>query len=277
MKFGRLCFLPLVACLCLAASAQSDAKDYSAIDGNWHLTGEDTPSQYPYLAIAMGVHGNTIYGQGDIHMQCGRGATTAVEFSVTGQIAADGSFLLTGTWPQFRLAIRGKVPAAGASTWAASVTCGGLASVGDGTKRSCEGPSGGFAATLIPPLDGTYAGTVSGKGLDAPITVSATIAQGEFTSGKRSASEPETYYTPLRATITVNGLPEPLTGEAIAWPNSRIVADSVFLTFHLEDGSNLSLGGYFTDSSRTTLQVTISLSGGGKNPQVQGSGKLILQ
>ena len=134
----------------------------------------------------MGVVGNRIYGSGDVFVLCSNGdGNGAFPMSFTGSIAADGKFTLTnGSQSSIPATIQGQVPSVDSSnpnsvTWPGTYT---LAATG------CNpGPSGNFTATLYPPLEGTYAGTISGPNSSSgqsssptALQLTAQISQGAF-------------------------------------------------------------------------------------------------
>jgi hypothetical protein len=278
MRAGKLfLLLLLLSSLSLFSFAQDKHQPYAALNGNWLLAGSEDPTQFPFLALAMGVSGNMVYGEGNLQVNCSSKGGMSISFFSTGQIASDGSFLLTASSSLSQIVIRGKVPAEGASAWSGSYSASNLTIRSTDPSKSCADVSGDFEATLYPPLDGTYAGTITGKGLAPGISVSAAITQGAFTSGRRSESGPVYFYTPLSATITVSGLSSHLSVTIPVSPDTRIAGDTVLLTYSMDDGSVLMLAGSFTDSSQSALQVNFTISGNGKLGEVKGSGKLTRQ
>ena len=88
----------------LSSCVQPPLKSYAAIDGNWHIAGEGgaagfPPQQSPLLTFAIGVIGNSIYANGDVGVNCTNGGAIGGaiggSMSLTGQIASDGTFLLS--------------------------------------------------------------------------------------------------------------------------------------------------------------------------------------
>jgi hypothetical protein len=103
MRVRRLSFLPvLLPLLCLASFAQDAPERYSALNGNWHLTGGwEIPLQSPRLTLSMGVDGDKIYGKGDFQMNCpDNHSGLGMSFEAQGEIASDGSFVLNVNGPE---------------------------------------------------------------------------------------------------------------------------------------------------------------------------------
>jgi len=288
---AKMIYVPFVffSCLCLANSAQDAPKDYSALKGNWHLTGgwEET-QQEPRLTLSMGVDGNKIYGDGDLQVPgCG------LSFSVIGQIASDGTFVLSipkptraqaedSTFPS--LSISGGVPAQGSMEWTGSFTASSMGNV------KCPKLSGDFVASQLPQLDGTYSGTipshVGGSATGTSLNISVNMKQGIFTSTDEGEfSLPElspaarmSHYLPLTGTITVSGFTDlpskEITASAIADHHSRMQGDQFILYFRLEGGSTMMLTGSMTDSSERAVRALLSYRD--KNPDTTVGGMGIL-
>jgi hypothetical protein len=217
--------------------------------------------QSPLLTFAMGVNGNTVYAKGNIGVNCSGGSVgMGGGLSLTGQIASDGTFLLTNAaepLDSIQVAIQGKVPAEGSTTWAGSFTVTNAL-----TETSCNvNVTSNFVATPYSPLNGTYAGTITGPKFGSGITVTTQITQEAFTSAAVGPLSVPSFFTPLSATMTVKGSPSLTSGtttasQVPAW-SSSITGDAFLLTFLMNDGSTLVLSGWFTDSSESTLQVMV--------------------
>jgi hypothetical protein len=284
MQSGKLLFLPLLLMsIGLTSCGRIIQASYAALDGNWHIAGEQgnqilPPLQSPLLTFAIGGSGDTVYANGNVGVICSSGSSAiggGVE--LTGQIASDGTFLLSNSaFPldSIQITIQGKVPAPGSTTWSGSYT------VTNGpTAIGCSfNLSGDFVASLYPPLDGTYSGTITGQGLGSGITVTTQITQGTFTSITLSPSARTIYFIPLTATITVSGSSSYTTGTTTASQllpgSSSIGGNSFALTFLMNNGSTLTLSGWFSDPSESTLQIEGPLSSSGS---VFGSGTLTRQ
>ena len=289
MRTNLVC-VPFVffSCLCLASPAQDAPEDYSALNGSWYLAGGwEAPQQDPRLTLSMAVDGNKVYGDGDLQVPgCG------LSFSVIGQIASDGTFVLNlqkpvgdraddNTFPS--LSISGKVPAQGSTEWAGSFN---TSSMGNG---ECPRPSGEFVASQLPQLEGNYSGTIPsfvGSAPGTPLSISVNMTQGISTStDEGESSSPEvspaarvSHYVPLRGTITISGFTDvpsqDITLTAVEDHNSRMQGDEFILFFRLEDGSLMMLAGSKTDSSGQTVLASISYFGKDQGLLVSGMGNL---
>jgi len=264
MQAGKLFLAPLLfSSLCLTSCVQSAPKSYAGINGNWHIAGKEGVTQLPLvqsplLTFAMGVNGKTIYASGNVGVNCSNGGAAIGGVSpVTGQIASDGTFLLSNSaepLDTIQLTIRGKVPADGATTWTGSYTI-----VNAVPSTGCVfNDSSDFVATAYPPLNGAYSGMITGPGFESGISVTTQITQGAFTSAALPRSSALVYYTPLSGTIAITGSPTLKTGTTSAnqvpW-SSSISGNGFILNFVMNDGSTLALSGWFTDSSESTIQV----------------------
>jgi hypothetical protein len=130
------------------------------------------------------------------------------------------------------------------------------------TKKCSPTVSGDFVATQLPPLKGTYSGTLLLRDRSS-VTVTVDIDQGELVTFE---SEPDHVRgeVPLNATITVNGSiypTETLTADASHDSSSRIEGDGFLLVFPLDKGAKVLLGGEYTDASENKLRVLLSYPG----------------
>ena len=264
----------------LTSCVQPSLKSYAAIDGNWHIAGTEgtfgvLPAQSPLLTFAIGMIGNNIYASGDAGVNCSNGGAIGGSMSLAGQIASDGTFLLSNSavpLDSIQIAIKGTIPAEGATTWSGSYTVTNAAS-----ETSCSfNVSSDFVADLYPSLSGTYSGTLTGSGLGSGITVTTQITQGAFTSAVVSPTVSPTFFTPLSATITVSGPPSlssgTTTSSQIPVESNRVTGDLFALTYLMNDGSKLDLSGSITDSAGTSLKVIATPFSG-----INGSGILTRQ
>ena len=292
MRTNMVCVpFALFSCLCLASPAQGAPEDYSVLNGNWYLTGGwEAPQQEPRLTLSIGVDGSRVFGDGDLQVPgCG------LSFSVIGQIASDGTFVLNlqkpvgvgaenSTFPS--LTISGRVPGQGSTEWPGSFN---TSSMGN---EECPEPSGEFVASQLPPLEGTYSGTIPffvGSGPSAPLSISVIMSQGISASmDERASSSPEmssasrvSHYVPLRGTITISGFTDDpskdITLSAVEDRNSRMQGDEFILYFRLEDGSLMMLTGSRTDPSGLTVLASCSYFGKDRELIVSGMGNLTRQ
>jgi len=283
MRSGKLLLLPLLlSSLFLASCNQSNYQASSPLNGNWQIAGTAFFQPYPLLTLALVVSGNTVYGSGDVGVNCASGgAGLGGSLSVTGQIGSDGTFVLANSdapADTIQVTIQGKVPAAGSKSWAGSFTITNLA-----TSNLCTfDVSSDFVATAYPPLDGSYEGTLAGQnvGSGSGITAATQITQGAVTSFSRPSPLAPIYYIPLSAFITVSGSPCFTSGTSkpptIDFLNS-ISGNSFQLSYTMNDGSTLLVSGWFTDSSESTLQLEVATVIGGQCQGASYSGTLTRQ
>jgi hypothetical protein len=264
----------------LTSCVEPPLKSYAAIDGNWHIAGTEgtygfLPVQSPLLTFAIGVIGNNINASGDVGVNCLNGGAIGGSMSLTGQIASDGTFLLSNSavpLDSIQITIKGTIPAEGATTWSGSYTVTNAAS-----ETSCSfNASSDFVADLYPSLSETYSGTLTGSGLGSGITVTTQITQGAFTSASLVPSLPLMFFTPLSATITVSGSSNLTSGTTtssqIPVASNRVTGDLFALTYLMNDGSKLNLSGWITDSAGTSLHVVATPFSG-----INGAGILTRQ
>jgi hypothetical protein len=286
MRARRLFLLSLLlSCLSLTSCVQPLAKSYAALEGNWHITGGQNSAQYPLLALAIVVNGDLVYGSGTVGVNCANnGSSFSVigsGFSFTGQIASDGTFLLTNSsLDGAQIAIKGGVPGVGSTTWAGSFTI-----TNAPTATSCIfDVSSDFIATAYPPLKGKYTGTITGPGLGSAITISTQVSQGalSLTPIPSQSSLVISSYIPLSATVAVDGSPCFTTGTTAPTTASQtttgtVNGDSFLLSYLMNDGSNLQILGWLTDTSESTLHLQLTEVIGGNCSGENGVGTLTLQ
>jgi hypothetical protein len=233
----------------------------------------------------MGVNGNNVYGYGDFQEEgCG------VSFGVTGQVAADGTFVLsipkpTGAGAEYRrfpsLTILGKVPAPGSTEWTGSFIIDFMGHAG------CPNSTAAFVASQLLPLNGTYSGTigldVGGSAIVTPLNISVSMTEGIFTSRDEGAlpvapADRMYHYLPLTGRMTITGvtwLPSrDIAIDATADHSSRMQGDTFILSFRLEDGSRMLLTGEPTDSSERTFVASFRYFEKDGKIKVSGMGKL---
>jgi hypothetical protein len=287
MRARRLFLLsPLLSCLSLTCCVQPLAKSYAALNGNWHIAGGPNSSQYPLLALTIVVNGDLVYGSGTVGVNCANSGSSfsliGSGFSFTGQIASDGTFLLTNSsLDGAQIAIKGEVPRVGSTTWAGSFTI-----TNAPTATSCSfDVSSNFLATAYPPLNGKYTGTITGPGLGSAITISTQVSQGALsqTPVPGGPSYALSSYIPLSATTTVSGSSCFATGTSAqatatsTLPPSTLNGDLFLLSYVMNDGSNFQILGWLSDPSESTLQVQVAEVVGGNCNGENGNGVLTLQ
>jgi hypothetical protein len=266
----------LFSCLFVTSCNESNYQPVSPLNGNWHIAGTAFFQPYPLLTLALIVSGNTVYGNGDVGVNCSSGGWgIGGSLGVKGQIAADGTFLLTNAFSgdSIHVAIQGKVPAEGSESWAGSFTITNSAS-----QTLCTfDVSSDFVATAYPPLDGRYDGTLAGQSLGSGITAATQITQSAGTSFPRRSPLAPIYYIPLSATIAVSGSPCFTSGKTSNAPLNSIGGNTFELNYTMNDGSTLLVNGSFSDPSESSLQLDVATVIGGKCNGAYYSGTLTRQ
>jgi len=297
MKISRKSLLLLfLSGFCIASLSQNAHNSYSALNGIWHITGARNPSQnqYPFLALSLAVHGDTIDGNGHLALKCSnRSASEGSSVSVTGKITEDGSFLLTSAKIDSSIgqnvAIRGRVPVEGAATWAGTLNI-----EYANTPSNCDFRlSSDFVATAYPALSGMYTGAINGPDLGRGLTISLQLSQREIAiddpfhaeefsrPDEPSSLEEQSYYTPIDATIAVDGKrtfhAEEVAAVARVGGTDRVEGDGFSLWFPLENGVVVVLNGFYTDIGGSTLHVAYFTQVNGRYTNEKGSGILTRQ
>jgi hypothetical protein len=287
--------LVLAFTACGGTPAAPKAQDYSAIEGNWHLTGQgsfpDNLSQAPVLTLAIGRSGNTIHATGYTIVPCSQSATwlggqlKGVGQPISGDIAVDGTFLLTNAsdpLSPIQFAIHGNAAPTGSSSWSGTYT---LSNAPSSLLRCDFNLSGIFTATAYPPFHGTYSGTITGTGFESGTPITLQVAQGEPTivpggqllfSGLTFLTR---FYIPLSGTITVSGSPCFTTGTFASDGNSTLAGNRFTILATMNTGTPVFLTGLFSDQSETTLasvQLDV-MDARGSCANAFGNGSLVLQ
>jgi hypothetical protein len=237
----------------------------SPLDGNWHFAGDRQKKQYPLISMHLHVEGTQISGHGEIETRClnaplsGGGGSA----SVTGEIAADGTFTLATPAPSRasnQVTIEGRVPVAGAASWTGSYTLQHSSSPTCTMEQAAE-----FTAVPLAPMNGTFAGgaTMMYQALPAPeyrgpmtahVDFTIEVAQGAMLSHTRRVG-PALFYLPLTASITVKG--SPCFKKGLAEPSlySILEGEMAHLRFAMEDGSELTMVTAFTDAGESAISI----------------------
>jgi hypothetical protein len=178
-------------------------------------------------------------------------------FYLNGPVKSDGSFLLSIQQIDIPFSISGTAPSGGANTWTGTYS---IASSADCTVNE----NASFTATVLPQYDGIYSGTLKASGAQthtAQIAFTSTFTQGAATSVMNKNGS-VAYYLPLTAVVGVSGLPCFTRGSAVAGFNSSVEGEAFQDTEMLDDGSQLFFWGTFSDPSGSSLDMTLSVSGG---------------
>lgn len=254
----------------------------SNISGNWHIVGAHSMSQFPLVAFAVGVSGNTVYGNGDIGVNCSQGSSAlgasaiAASVAVTGQVASDGSFQMSNAAEPsdtIQISIEGTLPKDGATTWNGHFTLANAAS-----QTGCLfSYSEDFTATSYSPLTGTYSGTITGPKLTSGLNITISVSQGQPTISTNVPLSNLGVTIPLSGSVNVTGSSCYSSTTAAAAAASSIAGDGFGLIFPMDDGSTLTVQGWFADPTESTWQVQTTHTAMGACSVEAGSGTLTRQ
>lgn len=170
----------LTLCLCCNGCGGGSHLNPQTIEGNWNIAGirgtsSSSVTYSDYLSLAIMVSGNTVYGSGDIGINCpNNGFSVGGSLLVSGLMKSDGTFILTNgsVADSIQVKIDGKVPPRGATSWSGKLSL---------TMASCPLESTQvFVATPLPVLSGTYAGIIGGLMKAPDAQVSMQVAQGDL-------------------------------------------------------------------------------------------------
>ncbi len=256
------------------------------LNGNWLLAGTLPVFGPPGIsgfgiAAAFNVVGDQITGGLTGAQQCGNIGSSVTLGTVTGTVAADGSFTLqtparpTGPSP-LTVTITGKVPSAPGAGWSGRYT------ITEPSANTCPLPTtGAVAATAIPLLSGTYQGTASflpsssggtvnfgnlPSGTATPVSV--TLQQQNQASANTAPQFGALYI--VSGTIAVQDFPcasagavggtIPVTGSLLS---GSVIGNSFSANFQMSDGSTLVTAGSIAalDSSKIEVELHTRTAG----------------
>ncbi|MBB5343395.1 hypothetical protein HDF10_001370 [Edaphobacter lichenicola] len=250
------------------------------LDGNWQLAGSRSAKQFPQLSMSLLVNGSQILAAGSMDTQCtGSFFTAGGGFSLAGTIAGDGTFQLTDAFPPpstpplpglVHISIQGRVPRQGDLSWTGSYTLS-----NGGTNSTCGvNQAGSFQAVSLPPVSGTYVGSVSGNASSSKVSIQ--IAQQPAV--ERTTPTHSTFYVPLNGTITIQNAACSMQGKTSS-PSflSLLSGDQLILQFTMDDGSTVLGLGYLNDASETEIILNALGTVEGKCHGVFQSGTLTKQ
>jgi len=218
------------------------------LNGNWNLAGNRALLQFPLLSLSLIVNGSQITANGDEGVQCSnRLGGVGGSFSLTGQLASDGTFVLAESPVDannsIQVAVTGTAPTAGSNTWAGTYSFTDLA----GYTSCLVNQSGPLVAAPLSPFTGTYAGILtSSSGNDAVISLAVT-------QGGPTTTPSGSYYLPVTVNATVSGSLCFTSGTTSTSSISKIQGDQASLSLTMTDGSLVLINATFADPSESTL------------------------
>jgi hypothetical protein len=270
----RILIFPLILGLCCLSKAQDDTRSDVSLNGLWNLLGRWDAQ--PYLTMALAVHEGVVYGEAHFGVTCSnRNSGEGISFYLKGNIAEDGSFLLTTDRPSsdfIEAEIKGKVPAGGATSWPGNLRIRNPAAKPNCTFEYAQD----FIAKSYPSLTGVFKGTIGGKSLGTGLTVTLRLRQGNVSTDPNFHGAELRYFTALSATMVVSGYRIYTATADLTLPHSlgtdRVLQDGFLLEFPTDDGPTVTLTGRYDDLTGTVLGVNYFTSGNGG-----GGGKLTRQ
>jgi len=260
MRASRLLWVLAILLLSCFVCAQ----DYTAIRGNWHLTGSWDPSSSmsPRLALSIGVEGDEVFAMGGISVSCPNRVGVGAALSPRGRIAADGTFLLKGG----DITVSGRVPDPGSEHWA------GHYQFSASTAKGQCSAEGDFVATKLPALNGVYSGTLHLLDHSGDVTVTIEVSQGEL------LRLDYLYWLPVQATMQLSGsgeFPSEELKTAKFPPENKdeaakagqtgicchIDGDHFIMVLAASSGEQMMLGASFVDATEQSLRVSLENMG----------------
>jgi hypothetical protein len=260
----------LIGCGTSGTPTSPAVPNTAALSGNWVLAGTTRFASNPYLTAAVIVSGSEIAAEGEFTVPCSNapGSSVGGSFTLTGQIASDGTFQLSEfSFPgapnasSIQLSINGSAPSGATTNWTGTYSFTDLA----GYTSCIVNLTAPFTATALAPINATYAGTLTaapGSTTLGSVAVSTTIAQGAGTSLPGPLGIVD-FYLPLSGTITVAGSPCFTRGTSNVSSINQIEGDFAILDFTMDDGSQVLLSGFVAIPGEASFPTAILLVSGG--------------
>jgi hypothetical protein len=239
------------------------------INHNWLLTGSlpvlgttvPGTGEQLNLAVTLSTNGTQLSGFGTYTENCA-GLTGAAGFPISGSIDSTGVFTATAGEqnPGVSLSFTGTAPTKSEGTWSGTYTY---------VNPGCSTPiSGKYTATALGTLTGTYTGSTSlaptySPLIGTPVTITVQLQQGTVVPPPNGTNE---YYPyALTGTISVSGASCFHTGTfaSVDMYDTDIAGNNFTLVFNMDDGSQYTMGGQFTDIAANTLYFGESRAIGG--------------
>jgi hypothetical protein len=251
----------LAGCGTVAGMNGVSASASTNLNGNWLLfgtlptVGSITVPSSTGMTATFDVIGTNAVATITMAIPCTIGFSTTTQSLVSGAIAVDGSFTLQSpsTTSGNTLAIQGHVPAMVGGAWTGTYT---------GTLNGCGTFSGQVAATAIPFVAGTFAGSTTLSQFlspPQPITVRANLQQGGYLAGGSTFNNGV-----LGGTIAITGSPCLTSGTTTGSPSAGAVeGNTVLAIFTMNDGSTLEMLGSISSMDSTKLQVSFLTTAAG--------------
>jgi hypothetical protein len=246
----------------------------SNLAGNWLLYGVlpkavGGPNNQPGFGISFDSIGNNALATAAISTTCSNSPATfglRLGAVITGAVAADGSFTLSGLQPSSftTLTITGKAPATAGAAWSGNYT---LTSTSPFCPVNQAGP---FTATAVQDLNGTYTGTgsVSGLSSHAAVTMSLTLRQGAplvspIMPIMTIMTTPINSRLGVAGSIQVQGFSCFSKGTISTVSPSEVEGGPVLMNFAMDDGSTMLVLGSIDDLAASQMDVNFLHVAGG--------------
>ena len=187
---------------------------------------------------------------GNFRFDCPNHAGVGITLVLEGQIAEDGTFVLTdgNSKPPQRMTISGRIPESGSeqswATWPPAMWPGNYNFSLDTARGECS-TGGDFVATQLPPLSGIFSGTLQLADHSGKVVVTVEMNQADLVTFETPTGS--LGRVPLQATMTLSGsdkFPSEGLTTATSGP-SEIRGDEFFLAFSTKNGEQLMLSGAF--------------------------------
>jgi len=255
----------LAGCGGLTAPSSVTSPSPAALTGNWNIAGSSTT--FPSISMAIEVVGTSVTAQGTLVNECSGTTISLAQFYLGGQIAGDGSFQLSDLQSStvtnsLQIGISGTAPVyGGTQQWSGTYSL-----ISSSTFICSANQSSSFVAAAIPNFSGNFVGTLSTPtGISVqPRNVALTLSllQGNPTM-VQTAYFGSTYELPLSATLTVTGLSCFTHGSSNGPASNYTDGNGAFMTFIMDDGSQVFLSSSYLDlSNASSIQTSMSVSGG---------------
>jgi hypothetical protein len=275
----------LCPCLCLllgfSGQAQTTPKPFQVLNGNWLITPLEEPSAptpgFQSFLFTMAIRGEHIYGSGQLNFGCGDNSGLEIE----GKALADGSFLFANTTsrpgvPSASFEIRGNPRGDGAAEWRGRFTSSFTGQVG-----KCVSDSGEVIIKKLPPVTGTFQGSIRSDRDGAKSGVLMEVVQGRSVSTMSTPFGVQ-HCVPVDVRLTLEGESGPFVGDFLRseLPCNNVISGNVFTqVLRNSDGGMLNLTAWLDYSMGTaeirSLMLTYWMKGqGGAVQSVHGSGSV---
>ena len=229
------------------------------IDGNWLISGSlpsissaGPPTGGLNFSASLSVSNGQLTGAGAFNAPCG-GLSGVFGFAISGSLGSSGTFTAQASIsnPGVSLTFNGTPPSQSDGAWTGTYTY---------INPGCPQPlTGKFTSTPLGDLTGTYTGSTSlspGYGSGTPVSITVQLKQGGNVTLPGGGTGYSAYA--LSGSLSVTGTScfhsGTLTNSTGA--EVEVAGNYVALAFTMDDGSELSLGGTFTDLAANTISIS---------------------